>query len=421
MSGAQGPIARLHPSIKGVRGTQSSGASIVSFNLNAFTSYGKNQGENAPVSEEAAFAYTTVLNHLLHPGSSNRVQIADASTVFWAESKATTEEALFGAFFAPPAHDLAQPDNEKPGTARFDLGEAAKIRDILDQIAKGRPFHYAAPDLRDDMRFFVLGLAPNGARIAVRFWHVDTLGNLGRHFAEYYRDLAIEPAPWRTLPAIWQMLYEIAVQRKAENIPPKLTGDLMRAILTGNQYPRPLLGAVIMRMRADGIVNGRRAAICKACLNRDARLNGRKEDIPVSLDKSDLNPGYRLGRLFAVLEAAETAALGGVNATIRHHYYGTASATPASVFPLLIRNYKNHLKNVRRKKGERLAKWYERRVGEIIDGFTGFFPRNLALQDQGRFAIGYYHEREEVYRKRDPEAPDELKNTDLTDTPEDED
>lgn len=140
----------------------------------------------------------------------------------------------------------------------------------------------------------------------------------------------------------------------------------------------------------------------------------------MSLDKSDPNPGYRLGRLFAVLEGVQRDALGNLNATIRDRYYGAASATPVSVFPILIKNYKNHLKNVRTKKGEGLATWYEKRVGEIVDGLPGVFPRSLALEDQGRFAIGYYHEREGVYRKKDPEAPEELKDADLSATAEDE-
>jgi CRISPR-associated protein Csd1 len=347
VSGERGALARLHPSIKGVRGAQSSGASIVSFNLDAFTSYGKEQGENAPVSEEAAFAYTTALNHLLRPGSRNRVQIADASTVFWAENPAPAEEALVWSLFEPPADD----DSGKPtaGAPRFDAGEAARIREILSQMTKGRPLEQAAPGLRADTRFCVLGLAPNAARIATRFWHEDTLGNLARRFGEHYRDLAIEPMPWPIPPAIWRLLYETAVQRKAENILAHLAGEVMRAILTGNRYPRALLAAVIMRMRADRAINGMRAAICKACLNRDARLSGGKEDIPVSLDKANANPGYRLGRLFAVLETIQARALGSeINATIRDRYYGAASATPAAILPLLLRNANHHLARLRK-------------------------------------------------------------------------
>jgi CRISPR-associated protein Csd1 len=202
----------------------------------------------------------------------------------------------------------------------------------------------------------------------------------------------------------------------------------MRSILTGARYPRALLANVVMRMRSDRderdpttnrvrwrAINGLRAAICKACLNRDARASGRKEDVPVSLDKSDLNPGYRLGRLFSVLEAAQVATLGNVNASIRDRYYGAASATPASVFPLLVRNSKNHLKSVRTKKGDRLANWYEK---QIVDGLDPALPRNLTLDQQGRFAIGYYHEREAIFRRKLPDAPAELADADQSDTPE---
>lgn len=443
VTGEEGPIARLHPMIRGIYGAQSSGAAIVSADKDgtAFHSYGRMQGLASPVSEEAAFAYTTALNHLLRPGSRNRIQIADTSTVFWAESSAPVEEALVWSFFEPPIDDDAQADKTKTREARLDVGKVAEIRSILNQIAKGRPLRDAAPELRDEIRFFLLGLAPNAARIAVRFWHEDTLGHLAERFGQHYRDLAIEPAPWRsTLPAVWRLIAQTVRDAKLEEEAARrgaahVSAETMRAILTGGRYPHSLLAAVVIRMRSDRdredpqtgrivfrAVNGMRAAICKACIVRDLRIRNLEpeEGYLVSLDKSDLNPGYRLGRLFAVLEAAQVAALGNVNASIRDRYYGAAAATPTSVFPLLMKNYKNHLKNVRSKKGERLGNWYEKRVGEIVDGLTGVFPRSLSLEDQGRFAIGYYHEREGVYRKKDPDAPAELADADQSDTPEDE-
>jgi len=426
VSGARAPLARLHPSIKGVRGAQSSGASIVSFNLDAFTSYGKDQGENAPVSEQAAFAYTTALNHLLRPGSRNRVQIADASTVFWAESPAPAEEALVWALFDPPADEPGETDKASAGEARFDAGEAKKIRDILNQMTKGRALEEAAPELRSGTRFFVLGLAPNAARIAVRFWQADTLGNLARRFGEHYRDLAIEPLPWLTPPAIWRLLYETAIQRKAENIPANLAGEVMRAILTGGRYPRSLLAAVVIRMRADGAINGLRAAICKACLARDFRKGIEKEDVPVGLNRDEPDPAYRLGRLFAVLESVQRAALGKLNASIRDRYYGAASATPAAVFPMLLRTATHHIAGLRKGKGadwvkkpEQAAGWYDWEIGQIIASFEQKFPRSFRLEDQGRFAIGYYHQR---FQKK-PEAPEDIAAadaaTDITEDQED--
>ena len=384
VTGETAPVARLHPAIKGVYGAQTSGASIVSFNLDAFTSYGKEQGANAPVSEHAAAAYTTALNTLLARNSVNRVQIGDASTVFWAEA-ADVGEAAAEAAELLFAHVLAPPTDE---------GEAVRVGDVLDKMARGRPLKEINLKLEEGTRFYVLGLSPNAARLSIRFWHADTLGGLAERFREHWRDLWIEPTAWgRRPPSIHRLLYETAVQHKAENIPPLLGGALTRSILTGERYPRPLFTTLITRIRADRTINGLRAAMLKACLVRDARKEGKKEDVPVSLNREESNAGYRLGRLFAVLEGAQRAALGNINATIRDRYYGAASATPASVFPILLRTAGHHLSSMRKGDKGGLAHWMEQEIGQIVGGLGASLPRNLRIEDQGRFAIGYYHQR----------------------------
>ncbi|WP_434035209.1 type I-C CRISPR-associated protein Cas8c/Csd1 [Pseudomonas aeruginosa] len=398
VSGQRQPLARLHPAVKGVNGAQSSGASIVSFNLDAFSSYGKSQGENAPVSEQAAFAYTTVLNHLLRRDEHNRqrLQIGDASVVFWAQAATPAQvaaaESTFWSLLEPPADDGQEPE---------------KLRGMLDAVATGRPLHELDPLLEEGTRIFVLGLAPNASRLSIRFWAVNSLAVFTQHLAEHFRDLRLEPLPWKTEPAIWRLLYATAPSRdgraKAEDVPPQLAGEMTRAILTGSRYPRSLLANLIMRMRADGDVSGIRVALCKAVLAREARLSGKphQEELPMSLDKDASNLGYRLGRLFAVLEGAQRAALGDkVNATIRDRYYGAASATPATVFPMLLRNTQNHLAKLRKDKPG-LAVNLERDIGEIIDGMQSQFPRSLRLEDQGRFAIGYYQQAQARFN-RDP-------------------
>lgn len=389
VSGESLPLARLHPAIKGVNGAQSSGASIVSFNLESFGSYGKSQGANAPVSEVAAFAYTTVLNYLLRRDEHNRqrLQIGDASVVFWAladtPEQASNAELVFADLLSPPSDDAQ---------------EAAKLRTVLDAVAKGRPLRELGLDLDEGTQLFVLGLAPNASRLSIRFWQTGSLGVFARRLAEHFQDLHIEPLPWKTEPAIWRLLNATVPSRgvkpKAEDISPQLAGEMTRAVLTGSRYPRSLLANVIMRMRSDGDISGVRVALCKAVLTRDLRLGvkGINEEVPVSLDKEASNPGYRLGRLFAVLENAQRNALGTqVNATIRDRYYGAASATPTSIFPMLLRNTQNHLAKVRKEKPG-LAHNLEREIGEIIDGLGSQFPRSLKLEDQGRFAIGYYHQ-----------------------------
>ncbi|MEJ7686898.1 MAG: type I-C CRISPR-associated protein Cas8c/Csd1 [Variovorax sp.] len=397
------PIARLHPAIKGVNGAQTAGASIVSFNLKASGSYGKSQGENAPVSEQAAFAYTTVLNHLLRRGEHNRqrLQIGDATVVFWAETddaeEAQAAESLLQLFF-----DSKSTDEQ----------EAEKLRHVLDDVSQGRPQALSAfdPHLDPGTRMFVLGLAPNASRLSIRFWQSDTLDAFARRAAEHAQDLRIEPLPWKAAPSAWRLTLATAPSRdgrsKAEDVPPQLAGELMRSILSGARYPRSLLTNVVMRMRSDGDISGVRVALCKGVLVRDQRLGvyNDKEEVPVSLDKQSIHPGYRLGRLFAVLEHAQRSALGGqVNATIRDRYYGAASATPASVFPMLLRNTQNHLGKLRKEKPG-MAVTLERDIRDIVNGLGERFPRSLRLEDQGRFAIGYYHQSQARFTKADTDG-----------------
>ena len=400
VTGEHATIARLHPSVKGVAGAQSSGASLVSFDKDAFKSFGKERGANAPVSERAAFAYTASLNTLLEHDSRRRIRIGDATTVFWAEAagnqaRAAAAEDLFSLLLDPPSP--------------ADAEETVKVADVLTAVAEGRPLDQVDPNVDKDTRFYVLGLAPNAARLSIRFWHRNTIGEFAHRIAEHWSDLSLEPPPWKTKPAAWRLLKETAAQGESKNIPPALGGALMRAILGGGRYPRSLLAAVVGRMRADKHVTGRRAAICKACLARDHRLGLEKEDVPVSLNREEANPAYRLGRLFALYESVQRAALGKtVNATIKDRYFGAASATPASVFPLLVRNSINHLAKLRKNEKGGLANWFDRQIDEIIAGMDTKFPPSLRFEDQGRFAIGYYHQREthqrETKQKSDKDA-----------------
>jgi len=403
VSGELADVARLHPAIKGVNGAQSSGASIVSFNLEAFNSYGKSQGDNAPVSEQAAFAYTTVLNHLLRRGPHNRqrLSVGDASVVFWAEAQdpeqAQSNEDLLAM--------LLNPDSKS------DEGqETEKIRQVMEVVAKGRPLAELDPKLDEGTRMFVLGLAPNASRLSIRYWLCDTLGDLVQRLRQHAEDLNLEPSPWKTAPSVWRLALATAPSRgdppkaKADDVPPLLAGELMRAILTGGRYPQSLLTNIVMRMRSDGDISGVRAALCKAVLNRDLRLSHSDfsdKEVPVSLDVHSTHSGYLLGRLFAVLEGAQRLALGSqVNATIRDRYYGSASATPALVFPVLLRNTQNHMSRIRKDKPGAAIN-IERDIQEVIDKLPGEFPKHLGMQDQGRFAIGYYHQTQARYQKAD--------------------
>lgn len=394
VTGEYRTIARIHESIKDVAGAQSSGASIVSFNKGSFESYGKSQGYNAPVSKRAAASYVTALNFLLRrdEGNRQRLQIGDATVVFWAEAanvkQAEAGENLLSNMLNPVTTDET---------------ETIRLQSALAKISKGRPFSELGPELDEETRIYVLGLAPNASRLSIRFWEANSLKNFTRRLAQHYQDLCLDPLPWKNEPAVWRLIGELAPHREGSkprlaDVPPQLAGDLTRAILTGQRYPQSLLTNVLMRIRADGHISPLRVALCKAVLCRNARFTNTKKEIPVSLDKQNQDPGYLLGRLFASLESCQRNALGKeVNATIRDRYFGAASAAPATIFPVLVRNAQHHLSKVKKDKPG-LAVLLERQLGEIIGLLDSEFPRSLGLQAQGRFAIGYYHQQQEAFK-----------------------
>jgi CRISPR-associated protein Csd1 len=397
VTGETGPIARLHPSIKGVYGGQSSGGSIVSFNADAYTSYGKHQGENAPVSESAAFAYTTALNYLLRRENGQCVSIGDASTVFWAvadnEQSAQAAESLFGWMVNMPTDDSQ---------------ETAQIRPILDKVAQGRPLMEFAPDISPNTRFYILGLAPNAARLSIRYWMDTTFGELAGHVRQHYLDLTIKPLGWREPPSIWRLLIQTAAQGKSENIHPQLAGELMRSILTGQAYPRMLLSQLTQRIRADGQISGIRISLIKAVIQRDYRKGLIQEEVPMALDLSSKNTAYLLGRLFATIERIQESALvREVNSTVADRYYGSAASVPFSVFPRLLAGSQNHLTKIRRDKPG-FAVNLKKDLGEIIAGLEGAFPKHLSIEEQGRFAVGYYHQKQSYYETKDKSVEEEI-------------
>jgi CRISPR-associated protein Csd1 len=384
--GTRAPIARLHSPLKGVRGANTSGASLVSFNLPAFESYGHEQGANAPVSEDAAFKYTTALNSLLASDSRRKAWLGDSTFVFWAERQTgeLVEQGVADLFSGPALDD---PDKQSDG-----------IRAVLRALSDGS--WTAIPDGAG--RFFVLGLAPNAGRVAVRTWTVATAEEIALRLRDHFADIAIEqPSFKREHPPLYWLLRSVALQGKAENIPPSLQGELAYAILTGRPYPISLLAAALRRSSAEGDVTPERAALIKAVVNRHRRASGEaREELSVSLDTANADPAYRLGRLFAALERAQETASPGLNATIKDRYYGAASSTPITVFPRLL-DLKNH--HVAKIESPQTRAWLERLIGEIVDGIPKI-PAHLSLMQQGDFAIGYYHQRQDFFRKRTSEG-----------------
>lgn len=372
LTGKYGSVARIHSDTP----INKDSKKIVSFQKNSgYDSYGKEQAYNAPVSKSAEFAYSTALNALLARNSKNRVQIANITTLFWAERKSALE-SLFPSFFCFPSPD--DPEVDVRAVAALKSDGCSAVTD--DETA----------------RFYVLGLGPNAARISVRFWHVSSEGEIAAAIRQHYEDIDIVRSSYDAGHySVFWLLSAVAVESKIDNIPPNLASQIVRAIITGEAYPSMMLHQTVLRIRAMRNVRRMQAGILKAYLNRSCRINSfkEKEVMSVSLDETNMSTGYLFGRLFAILEKIQEQAVHGINSTIRDHYYAMASSTPKTVFPQLLKMKNYHLEKIK-VRGLRLK--YEKLLTEIINRIPPDIPSGLTMEEQARFAIGYYHQKSDL-------------------------
>ena len=383
VTGNMDSIAAVHPAVSGVRGAQSSGAALVSFNGPAFCSYGREQGFNAPVGEYAAFAYTAALNHLLS-GKDNVQFIGDTTVVCWAEGAepAYTDFACSALFGAELPQELTEQD----------------LSAMLKRLANGLPCTEFPLD--PNRPFYILGLAPNAARLSVRFFLRDTFGALMRHVNDHHTRMEIiRPVndPYTLLP-LWAMLRETVNLNSRDKSPsPAMAAATARAIFTGGLYPASLLEATMLRIRAEHKITCGRAAILKAYYLRNENKECPKEVLTVSLNEASTNIPYTLGRLFSVYEAVQQAANPGINTTIKDKYYNSAASTPATIFPILDGLCQKHL----RKLGTGQRIYYEKQIMELKNILGEENPLRLTLPQQGSFNLGYYHQTQKRYQKKE--------------------
>ena len=396
LTGEEEELARLHPQIKGVIGANTTGAAIVSFNLDAFESYGKSQSFNAPVGTRDAFRYTTALNRLL-ADDTRKVRIGDATVVFWSGPGGEDAEGLLRQIFGEDAPKIEEAEHS---------GTVDRLRNFLEAARQGR-LHEMIQD--PNIPFYVVGLSPNASRLNVRYWLAGTVGEFVQRLAEHAEQLEMIGAKPGDPPLVIRRLI-VETAREPKDIAPQLAGAVARAVLGGLPYPQALFNAVLRRVRVDSLMNHRRAAILKAFL-----IKNRNEEVPVSLNKEHPDEAYQLGRLFAVLEYAQTSALGDLNRTVKDSYFSAAAATPASVFPRLLRLHQHHVEKLptnpeeARREKTRTKGFFERLVQEICSHVSKF-PSHLSLEHQGLFYIAYYHQRQDFFTKHTAENNQESNN-----------
>ena len=394
VTGKAAPVARLHPSIKGLYGAQSSGAALVAFNAPAYESYEHKQGDNAPVSEYAAFAYTTALNTLLS-NDRNYLRIGDMTVVFWAEGADEDNEDVFGDIFSS-ANEIVKDED---------------IKGFFEKVRAGKPFEISDFTVKPDNKCYILGLSPNAARISVRFFFINTFGNFVKNYEKYFREFKIIKPGFdnRVSIPLWQILQETANKNsKDKAATPLLTGAVLRSILSGTKYPEALYQNTILRAKADQDnpdknitkISRIKAAIMKACLIRNYKYN--EEVVTVALNEECKKVPYVLGRLFAVLKDLQEKANPGINSTIKDRYFNSACANPSMTFPLLTKLANTHLKKISSQKGTVI--YFEKLIGELMNKLEvddNAMPARLSLPEQGEFVLGYYHQVQKRYEKKE--------------------
>jgi len=381
VTGKLAPIARLHNPVKGVNAKPTPFTSV---NLSAFESYGKEQGFIFPVGEQVMFEYTTALNTLL--AGENRFRIGDVTAICWSAKPTPLEEYL--------ASLISGGGKDNPD-AHIDA-----VKSLYKSLYNGK---YTEPDGKE--KFYLLGLSPNSARIVVRFWHETTVAALSESIAAWYDDLQMvrgENSPYPEYMPLPRLLGNLVLDGKMENLPSDLIAQITDAALNNRVLPVSLLQAALRRNKAEQKITYGRASLLKAYINRAIRAGRLKnmEELTMSLDRNRQDIGYVLGRLFAVLEKTQAEANPGLNATIADRYFGSASSTPIAVFGTLMRLLPHHLNKLEFEGRAVQLQWEIRQILEHCQKF----PNHLNLEQQGLFAIGYYHETQFLFTK------DALKN-----------
>lgn len=411
ITGMLDAIPETHPLIKGIQGAQSSGAALVSFNGPAFCSYNKLQNHNAPVGKYAAFAYTTALNHLL-ADKSNVHRIGDASVVCWAENADKQYEDFAAEVFFGDNVD------------KSDEQRLSALRTSLKLLADGLPCKEM--DLDPDRKFYILGLSPNAARIAVRFFYCDSFGKIAGNIYRHHERLEIVRPSYDKFPILplWKLLSATnrTIKKKNDNGTnaersdsedsdkskdktqnSAMAGAVARAVFSGGRYPASLLECTFLRIKAERSITRERAAIIKAYYLRNPNEKCPKEVLTVSLNENSKNIPYTLGRLFSVYEEIQKEANlrnpgnPGINTTIKDRYFGSAAAMPATVFPILSNLAQKHL----RKLSDKQRIYLDKKVMTLKSVLGEQYPAHMSLPEQGSFDLGYYHQTQARYTKKE--------------------
>ena len=405
--GKELPIARLHDNIKNIPDAALSGANIVSYNDDAFTSYRYKQSYNSNISELAMQKYTRALNYII---SNKQIEYLDGlSMLYWATNSKNTYVDLFSFLMNPnkPSLDEASTSN--------------MIKNLLEDVCSGSLTYNQLDSISEidpNVSFYILGIKPNASRLSIAFLYRQKFGDLLQNIAQHQKDMQISNDN-KVIP-VWRIIKELKSPKAREaKTPDAYKKSLLDSIILGVQYPKSILAQIIIRIKTDSDekdedgkitslkINKVRAGMIKACLNRNSRLNNKEEEITMALNTENKDPAYLCGRLLAILENIQLSAHPKLNRTIVDSYFSTATTKPDAVFPKLIKLSQFHLIHLRKIK-EGLSIWFKKQIGDVLDSLDSKFPGRLSLQDQGKFILGYYQQREVLFAKKDKDEDNNI-------------
>ena len=362
------PLKRLKSAIKGIPGGDPTGTNLISANNNAFESYGLEASLIAPTCAQCAEDFTQGLNGLLSRESS-RIRTPDSVSVFW-----TREEQQFD------LHTIL--DNPEP----------QMVQALLESVYSGRWTEL------DESAFYALSLSASKARAVVRDWLDTTVKSTKENLVLWFNRQHIVPVGTNENRYYGLMALARSTVLEPKDLPITIPRQLLRTACTGAPLPWSLLHQAIRRCHAEQKVTRPRAALIKLTLLSNLQPPA-KENYMVELDPGNADPAYLCGVLLALLEQAQRAAVPGIATTVVDRFYATASTAPQAVLPRLMKGVQPHLSKLERdNRGAymRLQQQLETVLSAIAPERN--FPKTLTLEQQGLFALGYYHKRAEASR-----------------------
>ena len=427
VTGEQGTIARLHGGIS-LFGAQAN-ATLISFQKSSgYDSYGKEQGLNAPISQPASDAIISGLNMLLEKDKNTNYRIGETTFVFWNtllddELLKNYQEATFTGL---PSDDDFDEEEEATSTSKKKVAKKnpeQETKVVIQALRSALGGKNANIDRDHSDRFYILALAPNAKRVSVKLWMEGTVSEIVGNTLAHLDDMNIvrfgglldeETPPLRPVYRIMKAIYTATDSTKW---PRQVVQELLESIIKGLPYAPTLQMACLERIHHDHTskypVTELRAALLKAYINRKHRKNPQIKQLTMALDKSNSNPAYLAGRLFALLERIQEKAIPGVKANITDRYFRTASATPGIIFGRLLQLSAFHLSKIKKEHGG-LGFYFDRQIQEVLEllpGGQATFDKFFSPDQQSIFAVGYYHQKAYRDQKAEAEANEEEQET----------